>query len=90
MKLDVNGILVETKGRIRISCPYVGMGIAFEDISEDNNPRLKPLLASLSRPAVIMGPGANSPHPTTGPMEGLPVVTNPLFSSSTVLKPWKR
>lgn len=77
MKLDVNGIRVETKGRVRISYPYLGMGIAFEDISEDNNTRLKPLLASLSRPAVIMGPGANSPHPTTGPMEGLPVVTNP-------------
>lgn len=77
MKLEVNGIRAETKGRVRISYPYLGMGIAFEDISDDNNARLKQLLASLSRPAVIMGPGANSPHPTTGPLEGLPAVTNP-------------
>lgn len=77
MKLEVNGMRVETKGRVRISYPYLGMGIAFEDISEENNTYLKHVLASLSRPTVIMGPGANSPHPTTGPMEGLPAVTNP-------------
>jgi len=77
MKLDVNGTRVETKGRVRISYPYLGMGIAFEDIPEDNNTHRKQLLASLSRPAVIMGPGASSPHPTTGLMEGLPAVTNP-------------
>jgi hypothetical protein len=76
MKLEVNGIRFETKGIVRISYPYLGMGIAFAEISEDNNPHLKPLLASLSRPAVIIGPGAKSPHPTTGPMEGIPRITN--------------
>ena len=69
MRLEVNAIRVEAKGRVRISCPYLGMGIAFKDITEENNTHLKHLLASLSRPTVIMGPGANSPHPTTGPME---------------------
>ena len=77
MKLDVNGFRVESKGKVRISYPYLGMGIAFEDMSEENVTRLKQLLASLSRPCVIVGPGANSPHPTTGPMEGLPPVTSP-------------
>ena len=46
-------------------------------MSEDNASHLKQLLASLSRPAVIMGPGAASPHPTTGPMEALPAITQP-------------
>lgn len=77
MKLDVNDIRFETKGRVRVSYPYLGMGISFEDISEDNKAHLKQLLASLSRPAVIMGPGANSPHPSTGPMDGIPAVINP-------------
>jgi hypothetical protein len=35
------------------------------------------LLASLSRPGVIMGPGVNSPHPSTGPIESLPAVRRP-------------
>lgn len=77
MKLDVNDIRFETKGRVRVSYPYLGMGIAFEDMSEENYTRLKQLLASLSRPVVIMGPGATSPHPTTGPMEGIPPLTHP-------------
>jgi len=53
------------------------MGIAFEEISEENTAHLKHLLASLSRPRVIMGPGATSPHPTTGPMEAAPAITHP-------------
>ena len=33
MKLEVNGVRFEAKGKVRISYPYLGMGIAFEDIS---------------------------------------------------------
>jgi hypothetical protein len=77
MKLEASGIRVETKGKVRISYPYLGMGIAFEEISDENACHLKQLLASLSRPRIIMGPGVNSPHPTTGPMESLPAVAHP-------------
>jgi len=77
MKLEANGLRVETKGKVRVSYPYLGMGIAFEEISDENACHLKQLLASLSRPTAIMGPGATSPHPTTGPMEALPAITHP-------------
>ena len=76
MKLEVNGIRFETKGKVRISYPYLGMGVAFGEMWEENLGRLKQLLATLSRPGVIMGPGANAPHPTTGPMEAVPPITN--------------
>ena len=77
MKLEANGVRVEAKGKVRISYPYLGMGIAFENMSDENLGRLKQLLASLSRPRVIMGPGTNSPHPTTGPMEAVPAIMHP-------------
>ena len=77
MKMEVNGIRFETRGKVRISYPYLGMGIAFEEMSDENVLRLKQLLGTLSRPGVIVGPAANAPHPTTGPMEGTPAVTNP-------------
>ena len=77
MKLEANGIRVEANGKVCISYPYLGMGIAFEERSEENAAHLKQLLASLSRPAVIMGPGATSTHLTTGPMEALPAITHP-------------
>ena len=38
MKLEANGIRVETKGRVVVNYPYLGMGISFADPSEDNNP----------------------------------------------------
>jgi hypothetical protein len=77
MKMEVNGIRFETRGKVRISYPCLGMGIAFEEMSDENVVRLKQLLGTLSRPGVIVGPGANAPHPTTGPMDGIPAVTNP-------------
>jgi hypothetical protein len=77
MKLEANGIRVETKGKVRISYPYLGMGIAFEEVSEEDAAHLKQLLTSLSRPRVIMGPGVTSPHPSTGPIESMPAITHP-------------
>ena len=74
MKLEANGIRLETKGKVRMAHPYLGMGISFEETSEENACHLKQLLASLSRPGVIMGPGVDSPHPSTGPIESLPAV----------------
>lgn len=86
MKLEAGGIRVETTGKVRISYPYLGMGIAFEDLSEENAAHLKQLLASLSRPRVIMGPGVNSPHPSTGPMESLPAITHPEAAVRAVIE----
>lgn len=77
MKLDVNGIRVETKGRVRVSYPYLGMGIAFEELSEENREHLKRLLVTISHPAVIMGPGIASSLPATSPLSGVPLISNP-------------
>jgi len=77
MKLEVNGIKIETKGKVRVNYPYLGMGISFEEMSEDNAGRVRQLLSTLARPRVIMGPGAKTSQPTAGPMEALPPVTNP-------------
>lgn len=77
MKLEANGARVETKGVVRVSYPYLGMGIAFEGMSDENIARLKQVLGRLSRPAVIVGPGVKSSQPSAGPMESLPPVTHP-------------
>jgi hypothetical protein len=57
MKLEANGVRVEGKGRVRVNYPYLGMGIAFMEMSEENVVRLRELLSKISRPTVIMGPG---------------------------------
>ena len=78
MKLKTNGIVVETKGNVRVTYPYLGMGIAFEGMSEENQALLRRLLATISHPCVIMGPGIASSLPSiSNRVETIPVVTNP-------------
>jgi hypothetical protein len=76
MKLEANGVRLETKGSVRVSYPYLGMGIAFVDMSEENVARLRTLLATVSR-TIIVGPGMASSLPAGGPQEALPPVTDP-------------
>ena len=55
MKLDVNGVRVEARGEVRVNYPYLGMGIAFQEMSEENRAQLKKLLSVISRPTVVVG-----------------------------------
>jgi hypothetical protein len=68
---------VETNGSVRVSYPYLGMGIAFVEMSEENQSRLRALLATISRATVIVGPGLASSLPASGPLEALPIITDP-------------
>lgn len=76
LKLEAKGTKVDVKGEVRVSYPYLGMGIAFAEITAENQARLKELLGSLSRPSVIMGPGIASTLPARGSLE-LPAITDP-------------
>jgi hypothetical protein len=76
LKLEAKGRRVETKGDVRVSYPYLGMGIQFLEMTAENQERLRDLLALVSRPSMIMGPGIASTLPARGPLE-LPAITNP-------------
>jgi hypothetical protein len=78
LKLDANGERVETKGSVRVSYPYLGMGIAFIEMSDDNRLRLRALLASVSKPFLTMGPGIASSLPAAAQLEALPQITDPV------------
>lgn len=76
LKLEAKEIRVETQGSVRVTYPYLGMGIAFTEMTPANEARLRELLASISRPSIIMGPGIASSLPARGPLE-LPPITRP-------------
>src|SRR5258708_39170323 len=63
IRLEANGLRIETKGCVRVSYPSLGMGIAFTDMSEESRTRLREMLATLSRPSVIVGPGLVASQP---------------------------
>jgi hypothetical protein len=77
MKLEANGVRLETNGNVRVSYPYLGMGIAFVEMSDENQSRLRALLATITRPTVIMGPGIASSLPAGGPLEAVPRIADP-------------
>jgi hypothetical protein len=78
LKLDANGERVETKASVRVSYPYLGMGIAFTEISDENRLRLRALLSTVSRSFLTMGPGIASALPAVAPLQALPPIADPV------------
>ena len=76
MKLEAGGVRVETKGNVRVNYPYLGMGIAFIEMSEQGSQGLKELLGRISRPSVILGPGIVSALPSSAPLDGVPLISD--------------
>jgi len=77
MKMEASGVRLETQGIVRVTYPYLGMGVAFNNMSEENVVLLKRLLAVVSRPCLIMGPGIASSLPATDPLGAIPVIAKP-------------
>lgn len=77
LKLEANGVRIETKGTVRVNYPYLGMGIAFVELSEENQALLRQMLATITHACVIMGPGIASSLPATGPLNAVPLITDP-------------
>ena len=77
MKLEANGVRFETKGSVRVSYPYLGMGIAFVDMSDEIRSRLREMLATITHSTVIVGPGIASTLPAAAPLNSLPAISNP-------------
>lgn len=77
MKLEANGIRLETKGEVRVTYPYLGMGIAFIENSNETQTGLRNLLATIIQPRVIMGPGIASSLASTTSLQGMPSIKDP-------------
>ena len=77
MKLEANGVRIETKGSVRVSYPYLGMGIAFVDTSDETRSQLRAMLSTITHSTVIMGPGIASTIPAAASLKSLPAISNP-------------
>jgi hypothetical protein len=86
MKLEANGIRVETKGTVRVSYPYLGMGIAFCELSEETSARLRQLLATISHPCMIVGPGIASTLPSGTSLSSIPVINDPAAAIQEIME----
>src|SRR5689334_9939453 len=78
LKLEANGIRVETRGNVRVNYPYLGMGIAFVGMTEENVARLRQILASVSRGCVVVQMDIKSMMAGSEAAIGMPVIADPL------------
>jgi hypothetical protein len=86
LKLEANGVRVECKAAsVRVSYPYLGMDIAFVEMSDGDCIRLKELLATIVRPTVVMGPGFISTLPTCGPMDRSIAIPDPAAAMNSLM-----
>ncbi len=76
--LEANGIRLRLKGRVQVNYPFLGMGMRFSEVSEEQRAPLQELLDSLSKPA--------APHPEGSPdSEGTPAAKPPTGTSMPVI-----
>lgn len=54
LSLELNGIRAETQGEVRVSYPFLGMGIAFRETTEENQARLQAMVRSLLPTARVL------------------------------------
>ncbi len=74
LTLDLNDVRVQVKGEVRISYPFLGIGIAFREISPENQLNLKQMIRSIC-------PATSAVHPhevaTVAKHSSLPIIVNP-------------
>jgi hypothetical protein len=69
-----------------VSYPYLGMGIAFTEISEENATNLRKRVATLSHACVVMGPGITASLPAAGLHNAIPLISDPAAAIQTIVE----
>lgn len=86
LKLEASGVSFEAKGEVRVSYPALGMGIAFVEISEEHQGRLRELIAMLMRHVSVIGPGIAAPQTALHPVENVPLIFDPKVALQALIE----
>lgn len=86
LKLEANEFRVETKGVVRVTYPYLGMGISFEGMSEENIARLRQLVTGLSNRGVAIGGGGLASAGAGSSMADIPVISDPASAVQALIE----
>lgn len=69
LELEVNGNRAEVIGEVRISYPFLGMGIAFREVSDETRQQLGQMVRSLAHPTRVVGASASANRTKSGTQE---------------------
>jgi hypothetical protein len=74
--LELNGLRAEVRGEVRVSYPFLGIGIAFREVSDENRLRLQEMVRTLL-PAARVGVSGSPTVAGSAGTPGSPLVGNP-------------
>jgi hypothetical protein len=86
LKMEAAGVRFESKAEVRITYPYQGMGVAFVELTVENQSRLKQLLEALFQPPSLLETAVIPAHPSDFPTNGAPVISDPGAAVQTLLR----
>jgi hypothetical protein len=73
LELELNGVRAQLKGEVRVSYPFLGMGVAFRDMTPENHRQLQAMIDSLT-PAVQKAHAIETE--STAHASSLPIIVN--------------
>jgi PilZ domain len=77
LALELNGRRVQALGEVRVSYPFLGMGIAFHEVSPASKEALREMVRSLLPAARVASPEP-APEASRSSHKSLPVIVNPV------------
>jgi hypothetical protein len=82
LQIEANNFRIHSPGKVRITYPQVGMGIAFNNMAEEDRTLLKEMLRTLAQPSVILG----VPASMIDPGDPLPAISSPEAAVSALIR----
>jgi hypothetical protein len=83
--LELGGLRAEMRGEVRVCYPFLGIGIAFREVSDENRQRLQEMVRSLL-PAARLGISGTTATSAAANTTGSPVVVNPAAALRAVVE----
>jgi hypothetical protein len=83
--LELQGLRAEVRGEVRVCYPFLGIGIAFREVSDDNRLRLQEMVRSLL-PAARVGMSSAAAASVAINTPGSPGVVNPAAALRAVVE----
>jgi hypothetical protein len=73
LELELNGVRAQLKGEVRVSYPFLGMGVAFRNMTPENRRQVQAMIDSVSL-SVHQAPAIETE--STGHASSLPIIVN--------------
>lgn len=75
LELELNGVRAQAKGEVRVSYPFLGMGVAFRDLTTENRMQIQAMIESIL-PAALKRSVVAEPETAVHPAS-MPIILTP-------------